>query len=191
MIGAGDKCVKPYKRCLVAALLMLSSAYLLGQHHGTRGTNTPPPTGPAESDDLKDFSRLIALQASPEQVEVFRQAVASIETAKKRVTEFQHPEGIAGSDYSRAKAVSDAADDVRLDSGRFLLSFSDAQKSGLKAAVRKVHKADTEIDKQGKVLNRGPSSSAVEKVSTSLDELEQTLSDISKAMGIPPRPDTH
>ena len=137
MIGAGDKCVKPYKRCLVAALLMVSSAYLLGQHHGSRGTNTPPPTGPAESDDLKDFSRLIALQASPEQVEVFRQAVASIETAKKRVTEFQHPERIAGSDYSRAKAVSDAADDVRLDSGRFLLSFSDAQKSGLEGRRQK------------------------------------------------------
>lgn len=177
--------MRAWRWTLIALLAVASSEPSLGQHHGNRGANpAPPPTGPAQNDDLKDFSRAIALQASAKQTEVFFQAAASIELAKKRLSEFQRPEGTVGSDYSRAKALADAADEVELDSNRFLFSFSDAQKSGLKAPARRARKAVSEIDKDGQVLNNGPSLPAAERLAKSLQDLQENQSAMAKEMGI-------
>lgn len=170
---------------LGVVLLLGSSASLPAQHHGDRETNPPVPTGPPPNEDLKDFNRAVALQASPEQINTFRQMTDSLAMAKKRVAEFQHPEPGTGSDYSRAKAVSDSADEVQLDSERFLSSFNDAQRSGLKGLARKVRRAGAGITKQSKFLNHGPSATAVEKLSVNLQELEESQSGIAREMGIP------
>ncbi len=184
--------MKKRKCLLAAALMVLSPAMLLGQHRGSHGATAPPPAGQTSSDDMKDFSRAIALQASPEQVNTYRQLTSSLDSARKRVADFQHPaEGVSTSEFARAKAVSDAADDAQGDSERFLSSFTDAQKSGLKALAKKARKADSEIMKQSKVLNGSPSHPAAEKLGKSLQELQESQLAIAKEMGIPGVEETH
>ena len=181
------------KYLLAAALILTSPGIVLGQHRGSHGAGVPPAaTGAETSQDLKDFSRAVALQASPEQITAFRQLMSSLGTARKSVTDFQHPAaGMSSSEYARAKALSDAADDTQTNNERFLSSFSDAQKSGLKVLAKKARKAGTEIAKQSKTLNSGPSRTAVEKLDKSLQELQDSQQAIAREMGIPTSDDAH
>ena len=70
---------------LVCGIVLLMNPYTLpAQRRGGRGAGTAtPPTGVSSTDDLKDFKRAIALQASPGQMVQFRQLTASTQAARK------------------------------------------------------------------------------------------------------------
>lgn len=176
-----------YRVC--ALLLLACPTVLLAQHRGTHGAGAAgAPAGPPASDDMKDFSRAVALQATPEQANVYQQLTASLASAKKGVLEFQHPTATPPtSDISRAKALSDAADETFTDGERFLSSFSDAQKSGLKELAKKFRKANSEIAKENKALtgNLTHASTAVERLDKALHDLEDNQTAIGKEMGVP------
>ena len=70
---------------LVCGIVLVMNPYaLLAQRRGGRGAGTAnAPGGVSSSDDLKDFKRALALQASPDQVVQFRRLTESTQVARK------------------------------------------------------------------------------------------------------------
>jgi hypothetical protein len=64
---------------LVCGIVLLMNPYaLLAQRRGGHGAGTArAPVGASSTDDLKDFKRAVALQASPDQVVRFRRLTES------------------------------------------------------------------------------------------------------------------
>jgi len=186
------------KPLLCAIVLLISPYTMLGQHRGQGGgRGAGRPAGASTSDDLKDFKRAIALQASPDQVAQFRQMTKSTEAARKAAQDLlQLASNASKPDLSKnSNDLSSAVEEAQTSNARFLQTFSGAQKSGLKDLTKKLRKADAEITKQSKPLGRAPGRSAtdgpriagvVEKLDKALGDFQTHQSAIGTEMGIQP-----
>jgi hypothetical protein len=173
----------------IVVLLMLSPCALLSQHHGSHSAGTTnTPTGVSTSDDLKDFKLAVAMQASPEQIAQFQMLSQGVAEAQKATREIlQLPATGPKPDFPRLQALSDEVDEMLARDRKFLASFSSEQKSGLKPITKKVAKADSEIAKQNKDLQRAgdqPIVGIVEKLDRALGDLQAQQLEIAKQMGI-------
>jgi ATP phosphoribosyltransferase regulatory subunit HisZ len=77
---------------------------------------------------------------------------------------------------SQISALKDAVDEAQSSQDRFLRSFSDKQKSGLKDFTKKLEKADSAVLKALKTLDENsgrPNNS--KQIASSADKLEQAL----------------
>jgi len=171
---------------------------LLAQRGGHGVGAGRPPAGasnPAPSNsELKDFSRAIALQATPDQEAQFHQLTKSTEAARKEAqTSIQHAE--SGPDSSRYSDLNDAVEEARRNNLQFVGSFSVPQQSGLKPLIKKLSKSDSDLSKQGKAfaqeLERSPidgkkMANIVEKLDKALTGFQSGQLDIGKEMGIQP-----
>jgi len=182
---------------LVCGLVLLMNPYTLpAQRRGGRGAGTAtPPTGVSNTDDLKDFKRAIALQGSPGQMVQFRQLTGSTQAARKSAQDLSKLAENAGkTDLLRsANPLASALEEVQTDNLNFLQTFSAAQKSGLKEVTKKLGKANSDVTKQSKALNRdlersrtdGPQISGVaEKLDKALSDLQARQLAIGSEMGI-------
>jgi hypothetical protein len=123
---------------------------------GAGGVVGGRPDGVDEKDSLKDFHRAMALQATAEQRAAFAKVTQYTEAASDQLKAFREslPKPPASSSLSdRATALDEAIEKARASSKNFLTSFSSAQKSGLKDITNKLEKADSEVDKQIKILD--------------------------------------
>lgn len=190
---------------LVTAALAIALTFfpcsLLAQHGGGRGTHSIPSGAakgePAEDDALKGFSHAIALQATPDQVELFQQLRKDTAAAAKKADNLaQHPEKMKEDATILAYVVETALE----SSHDFLTELSPAQKSGLKAWKKNVEKAGGEVDKNWKALNKtleqdfrddrqavAENSRLQQSLARSLAELEK----LAEKMSIPPPPDSN
>ena len=197
-------CTRSLSRLSVAALTIVLTFCpwpLLAQRGGGRGThgNSPGPSKsePGESDELKDFSRAIALQATPEQVDLFQQLSKDTTAAADKARNLaQHPENMKEDSGILAYVVEVARDSSR----DFLAGLSHAQKSGLKAWRKNVEKADIEVGKTWKALSKDMAQKTTDEKQAAADndKLEQALTksfteqwNLALRMGIPrPKPDS-
>ncbi|MGB8012361.1 MAG: hypothetical protein WCF68_12140, partial [Terriglobales bacterium] len=108
-------------------------------------------------DDLKNFRRTMALQATAEQRAAFTRiaqytqaALDQLENLRKSLP--QSPAAPALADG--ATALDAAVAKARAGNQNFLASFSDEQKSGLRDATTKLAKADSELDRQLKAFDQ-------------------------------------
>jgi hypothetical protein len=148
------------------------------------------------ADDLHDFKRAIALQASPDQTSQFHELTKATAAAQKSAHDLlQLASGPSKSDLSPSvEALSGAVEDALANNDRFVKMFGPAQKSLLKDQVKKLDKANSEVTKQAKALQSlGHSNSetqqltpVVEKLNKALDDLASNQSAIGTQMAIEP-----
>jgi len=117
---------------LVCGIVLLMNPYaLLAQRRGGHGAGTTrAPAGASGTDDLKDFKRAIALQASPDQVVQFRRLTESTQVARKSAQDLlKLAENTSKIDLFRSTDhLAVALDTAQTDNQHFLQSFSDVQK---------------------------------------------------------------
>jgi hypothetical protein len=169
-------------------VLLVGPQTVLAQHRGTHGAGAAgAPTGATDSQDLKDFNRTVALQATPEQTDQFKQLMKSMEAARKKVHDLLQvdPKDSNPDALHRSYELADAVDDAQLDNARFVAGLSAAQKSGLKEFTKKLGKANSEISKQSKALRAsGRSQAVVEKLDKALSDLQTNQIAIGREIGI-------
>ena len=145
----------------LAFALFVAPTLTLAQHGGGGGginashpgAGGGRPSGVSEKDDLKDFHRILALQATADQRAAFVKIAQSLQEATDQLQAFREslPKAPASSALSeRATAVNQALEKARAGNQKFLASFSPAQESGLKDLTKKLAKADSDLDKQAR-----------------------------------------
>jgi hypothetical protein len=184
----------------VMAVSVAMPPVALAQRHQGHGTGLPRgDSGISDKDDLKDFNRAVALQASPDQMELFRQLRESVAQARRHTQEVLRianggPSNTFEHDLNQhAGPLSDAVDETQKENGRLLQSFSAAQKTGLKNTRKKLEKAGTEIAKQSEALaalldQSGVTASQVlgpaEKLEKALSEFDGDERSMAGEMGV-------
>jgi len=123
-----------------------------------------PKEGLSAQDDLKNFRRAMAMQATPEQRAAFAKIVQYTESAGDRLQAFRdslqklHPSSLQSDRATPDRAAPEEADQAlekaRAANQNFLNSLSPAQKSGLKDSLVDLAKADSDLDKQIKNLDQ-------------------------------------
>lgn len=174
-------------------VLLINPSSLLAQRRGGHGGGSTRPAGTSGTDDLKDFKRALALQASPDQVAQFQKLTESTQVARKSAQDLlQVAENASKADLFRSTdRLASALDQAQTANKHFLQSFSDAQKSGLKEITKKLNKSDSELTKQGRTLTQGsritgPQISGVaEKLDKALSDFQARQLAIGSEMGIP------
>jgi hypothetical protein len=164
-----------------------------GAARQSNGTSTAAPS----NGDMSDFSRAIALQATPDQLARFPQLTKSTDAARKEaqilIQRAESSSKVGSSSYAQ---LSDAVDDARSTNLQFVNTFSASQQSGLKPLIKKLSKIDVNISKQSKDLGQKFEQSEIngKKVSTMVQKLDKALTDfqteqinIGKQMGVPPK----
>ncbi|MGA7558865.1 MAG: hypothetical protein WCF61_16865 [Terriglobales bacterium] len=139
----------------IGIVLLIGPHPLLAQRHGGRGTANPPNSA-TNSDDLKDFNRALALQATADQKTQFQELTRSTQAARKGTQDFLHvAESASKIDLLHLnEPLTDTVEEAQADSEKFVRSFSEAQKTGLKAVIKKLGKANVEITKQSQALKQ-------------------------------------
>lgn len=179
-------------------LLAVIPSLLTAQHRGGRGpgsTTGRAPTGVPNKDDLKDFNRAVALQATPEQVQKYRELTGIVQAARKDAQDLQRAAANVSDPklFQNTDSLTDAVADAQTANQKFVSSFSPAQKSGLKAQTKKLGKTTSEISKQSKSLTRQLSHgtgkgkqilSAADKLEKALSNLQANQRSIGDEMGI-------
>lgn len=139
-------------------LLCLSEqSYLAAQrgHPGGHGQPPTPGTGiPAEDSDMANVKRAFELQATADQIELFkamaRTTGKAIEQAGQIPNLAANPGGLAG----QSGLFGAIMDDLAQRDKEFLASFNGVQKSNLKKLARSLHGADSEVARLSKDLNK-------------------------------------
>jgi hypothetical protein len=168
---------------LVCGIVLVTNSHaLLAQRRGGRGGGTAgAPGGVSRSDDLKDFKRAVALQASPDQVVQFRRLTESTQVARKSAQDLvKLAENTSKSDLFRStNQLAGALEKAQTDNRNFLQSFSDVQKSGLKEVAKKLGKANSDVTKRNKALTRDLERSRIagHQISGVADKLDKALID--------------
>src|ERR1039457_1541353 len=111
-------------------VLLICTSTMLAQHPGARRGSSKS----SSSEDLRDFKRAMALQASPEQARQFKQGATNTQAAKKAAQDLLQLSANA-SDHNfspSAEALSSAVEAAQTVNEKFLQTFTGAQKSGLK-----------------------------------------------------------
>jgi hypothetical protein len=168
---------------LACVIVLLMNPYaLLAQRRGGHGAGaTRPSAGASGTDDLKDFNRAIALQASPDQVVQFHRLTESTQVARKSTQDLLKVAGnTSKTDLFRSTDhLASALDKAQTDNQHFLQSLSDVQKSGLKEITKKLNKSNSEVTKRSKPLTRDLESSRIvgQQLSGVAEKLDKALSD--------------
>jgi len=172
---------------MVGITLLASPCRMLAQHggggHGMAsgtGAGAGRPGGISEKDDLKDFHRAMAVQATAEQRAAFAKVAQYTQAASDQLQAFRKslPKVPAASPLAdRASALDQAIEQARSGNQNFLASFSSKQKSGLQDITKKLGKADSELDKQIKTLDQivQAPKPVSESISNSAEALDKAL----------------
>jgi hypothetical protein len=177
-------------------VLLMNPCALQAQRRGGHGAGTArAPVGASSADDLKDFKRAVALQASPDQVVQFRRLTEGTQVARKSAQDLlKLAENASKSDFFRStNPLTSELEVAQSENRKFLESFSAVQKSGLKEVTRKLDKANSDVTKRSKALTRDLEHSRItgQQISGAAEKLDKALSDlqvrqlaIGKEMGI-------
>ena len=183
---------------ILGLALLINPSGVEGQRRGSRGGGSrSSPTGVSdnESQQTKEFERAAAIHARPEQITQFQQLTKSEQIARKNTENLlQVAETVAQVDlFHHTTAVTNAVDELQSENQQFLLSFSDAQKSGLKDLRKKLGKANSEVAKENKALARELERSKVsgkqiadvaKRLDRALTEFHTTQNAVGTEMGI-------
>jgi hypothetical protein len=178
---------------IVGAALLALPTLVLAQHHGgghgmggsmPGGSNRP--SGLSEKDTLKDFHHALAVQATSEQIAEFQALLKSTKAAKADVDVFskqvgkengkEAPKGSQAA--SRESPLDQSVETARAGNKRFLDGFSAAQKSGLKEVMKRIVKADSDLELEVKKLDQSLAvAEAAPEVTAKAESLSKVLSD--------------
>jgi hypothetical protein len=148
----------PVKRFIL--LILLGVPFALAQRGinlGGTSRGSVPPSGVNETDSLKDFHHLMAVEASNPQVTQFRSLMKTTETAhselKALIANLQatKPDVL---DASAMTTLDQALDNARGGNKQFVDGFSTNQRTGLKDLTKRLEKADSDLEQSQKRLDQ-------------------------------------
>jgi hypothetical protein len=184
---------------IVAVALLASPEMVLAQHgggggHGMgsgTGVGTGRPDGVSDKDDLKDFHRAMAVQATDEQRAAFAKIAQYAQAASDQLGAFRESVRKGATTPTlpdRGAALDQAIAKARASNESFVTSFFAAQKSGLKDFTTKLGKAEGEVDKQIKALDQmvlaaKPEAEQVVNTTASLEKEFATFESEQLALG--------
>lgn len=166
------------KLCLVSTVL-LCPCLLRAQHHGGHGIGgsvpggNNRPTGVDETDPLKDFHRALAVQATNQQVAEFQALVKESESAKANLRRFVAKDRAMPESTVTVTEIDKSLQALRVDSRKFVDGFSAPQKSGLKDTLKRLEKADSDLEAEEKRLDE--SQQAGSRASAELESRGESL----------------
>ncbi len=146
--------IRPSIVVCFAIILWLCPCSLLAQRTGGRvgrGGAGSPAGGPADSQEMKDFKRGVAVQADELQVSQFQLLAKDTEIARNQARELIQQPGMT---RDQATRLASAVEKVRGESQDFLTGLSEPQRSGLKVWRKNVEKADSDVGRNWKALNQ-------------------------------------
>lgn len=171
----------------VLAIVSVTQAQQAGSQGRPRSNNAP-------NEEIRDFKRAIAIQASPDQADEFKKMVASTQAARKAAQDLVQLASKEGKpDLSQtADTLSSAVEEAQANSEHFLRMFTKIQQSELKSQLKKLEKANSEITKENKTLGAGHSSAdpaqlsgIAQRLDGALGDFQSRQNDIGNEMGIP------
>jgi hypothetical protein len=159
------------KTVLLAAALLAYPCSMLAQHGGgspgggglagsAGGSGLSGPagraTGVSEKDELKDYREVLAVQATSQQVVQFAAMVKISEAASAELRGFREQLGENGGSgpAGRGATLDQALEKARAENKKFLDALSERQKSGLKEVVKRLAKADSDVEQQARTLDQ-------------------------------------
>ena len=172
---------------VLGCVLFSCSTAANAQRHGGHGmaggggiAGVSRPTGIDEKDSLKDFHQVLALQATSEQVAEFQTLIKSTETAQaevQSVLQQLRKENVAP-DSGRRESLDHALENVRIGNKKFSEGFSAAQRAGLKDIVKRLAKADVDLDQEQKRLDQSLDAKvAAPEITPHAESLDKALTD--------------
>jgi hypothetical protein len=114
-------------------------------------------SGVSVKDDLKDFRELMAVQANSQQVIQYASMVKSAAAASGEVQNFVEQVGKPNSAAEltgRAATLGQVLERARAENKKFLDGLSERQKSGLKEIIKRLTKADSDLEQQARALDQ-------------------------------------
>lgn len=174
------------KRAVVLAvgiMMSVSAPDLLAQHggHGGGGGRRGAPGAASDTSDagLTDFNHALAVQATSDQASHFQELIKSTEKAKKMAQELSGAKAEAANDFRESASLKEAVEEAQGGNQDFMKSFTKSQKAGLKDLAKKLEKAQADVGKQWKELERQLAAKAgTEDVASGADRLEKALEEL-------------
>jgi exonuclease VII small subunit len=177
-------CSSSFKALLLCSAVLILPLSVRAQRHGGGGgspsmgglSSYSRPDGVDEGDSLKDFHRAVALQATGQQIAEFQEMIKATTAAQDKLRAFSAADG-------RSVAVSSLDPvfaDARTRNRKFQDGFSDAQKSGLREIMKRLEKADADLDQELKRFDQGLQAEApTADLSSRASGLDKALADFS------------
>jgi len=162
-------------------IAIAASGQLPERPHTDKPPAEPQPSG-AVSPELETFGRIIAIQASLEQVSYFKSAVASTDLALQESRELQRL-GTAATNIGLVNGMSlrlrDSLDDAEHYNGRLLASFTKLQETELKKLIKPLRKSYSHVSREARNVQQlmEPGKVVPEQLATGAANLEKALSD--------------
>lgn len=179
------------KTVLLGASLLAYPCSVLAQHGGgtagrggesSGGLSAPNgiATGVSTKDELKDFHEVLAVQATSEQVTQFAAMVKSSEAASAELRGFREQFGKENGGAvlaSRGATLDQALEKARAENRKFVDGLSERQKSGLKEVVKRLAKAESDLEQQAKVLDQvdADSKAVGQQIARAAENLDRAL----------------
>jgi hypothetical protein len=140
------------------------------------------PSGVKEEDSLRDFHEAMAVQATSQQTVEFQALVKSTDAAKTGLQAFLEKlhQANASTESAGGKVLDQALEDARNGNRKFQQGLSPAQKAGLKDAMKRLAKADSELEQDEKKFDAGlDSKAAASEIEAHAESLSKTLVEFS------------
>jgi hypothetical protein len=174
---------------MVGLALLIAPCSILAQRSAAGRARRPvicihdcpdTPEGSTSADDLKNFDHLVAVQATEQQSAAFTSVVKDAQAASAQLQTLRDlllKAPAASSPSDRAVSLDHAIEKARAGHQNFLASFSPAQKSGLKDITKKLEEADSDLDKEIKMLDQivQGDKAASEHIANSTANLDKAL----------------
>ncbi len=183
-------CISSVKAVLLGAALLAYPCSMFAQHGGgaagrggesSGGLSAPTgiATGVSTKDELKNFHEVLAVQATGQQVAQFAAMVKTSEAASGELRSFREQigkesgSGLAG----RGATLDQALEKARAENKKFVDGLSDRQKSGLKEAVKRLGKAESDLEQQAKTLDQvgADAKAAGQQIASAAENLDRAL----------------
>jgi hypothetical protein len=187
-------CISALKTIVLGGFLLAYPHGMLAQHGGSPGggglagsaggSGLSGPagraTGVSEKDELKDYREVLAVQATSQQVIQFAAVVkvseaagAELRSFRERLGQENGGSGIA----SRGASLDQALEKARAENKKFLEGLSDRQKSGLKEVIKRLTKADSDLEQQAKALDQvvADAKAVGQQIAGPAESLDRTL----------------
>lgn len=182
---------------LIGAIALFTNPYKTLAQRGARGTpghgrplicvydcRDPDEDSVSSESDLKNFQRLMAMQATEDQSAAFESVVRDAQAASAQLQSFRAvlPKAPASSELSEQAAVlNKSIEGARNADQNFLAALSPAQKFGLKEITERLAKADSELDNQIKTLDRVLQAPTADAIAGSAANLDKALEGLQSA----------
>jgi len=190
MFRRGNR-ISGVKSVLLGAELLVYPCGMMAQHGGGGGGTGGGglsggggrATGVSEKDELKDFREVLAVQATSQQVIQYAAMVKISEAASAELRSFREQLGREKSVSelaSRGATLDQALEKARTEDKKFLDGLSERQKSGLKEVVKKLTKAESDLEQQTKALDQvvADARAVGQQIAGSAENLDRALTSL-------------